>query len=324
MEPTKSDEQPAVVSRDNLESLIREVECKIAEPNAGIFGPQSISWRIDRESALFLGAGRAALLQLAHPWVAVALTEHSSLLNDPIARFHNTFRVVFTLVFGSAEQAIAAARGLHETHRHIRGKMPETVAGYSRSSTYEANHIPALRWVFATLIESAVLAHDCVLAPLTKSECNGYYAESKMLASLFGIPGPELPANWDALLAYIREMSDSNALGVNERSRAMGQKLLAGAGSWVRPPHWYRALTTEWMPPRFREEFRLAFGTKEHGSVRATRRRLPKLYRRLPAAARFVGPYHEARARLEHQDASPVVLASNRFWIGQTRMPFVN
>ena len=61
------------VSRDDSAALIAAVERGVADPRAGIFGPQSISWRINRESALFLGAGRAALLQLAHPWVATAL-----------------------------------------------------------------------------------------------------------------------------------------------------------------------------------------------------------------------------------------------------------
>jgi len=32
----------------------------------GVFGPDSLTWRIDREALTFLGAGRALLLQLAH------------------------------------------------------------------------------------------------------------------------------------------------------------------------------------------------------------------------------------------------------------------
>src|SRR6204780_4898177 len=83
------------VSPDESEALLAAVEARTTNPNAGIFGPESMSWRINRESALFLGAGRAALLQLAHPWVATALAQHSSLLARPIARFHNTFRILF-------------------------------------------------------------------------------------------------------------------------------------------------------------------------------------------------------------------------------------
>src|SRR5271163_1486475 len=98
---------------------------------AGIFGPSSISWKVNRESALFLGAGRAALLQLAHPWVATALDQHSNLRNDPLARFHNTFRVVFTMVFGALDQALACSRYLYQLHTRIEGEIPGQVAAYT-------------------------------------------------------------------------------------------------------------------------------------------------------------------------------------------------
>ena len=106
-----------------------------------------MAWRVDRESALFLGAGRAALLQLAHPWVAAALDQHSNLRADPLRRFHSTFRVVFTMIFGTLEQALAASRHLYQLHTSTQGQIPESVAAYRRGSHYEANEVDALRWV---------------------------------------------------------------------------------------------------------------------------------------------------------------------------------
>ena len=87
-----------LVSRAELESLLAAVTAQMTDPGAGIFGPAPMTWKVNREAALFLGAGRAALLQRAHPWVATALEQHSSLLGDPIARFHNRFPIVFTMV----------------------------------------------------------------------------------------------------------------------------------------------------------------------------------------------------------------------------------
>ena len=94
-----------------------------ADSASGFFGPGSMVWRIDREAAVFLAAGRALLLQLAHPWVAAAIAEHSQSLRDPIGRFHRTFGVVFTMVFGTTEDALAAARGLYRRHTAIRGVL---------------------------------------------------------------------------------------------------------------------------------------------------------------------------------------------------------
>src|SRR5215472_8660065 len=93
----------SLVSHEDIEALWKSLEEETTDPQAGIFGPGSVSWKVNREAALFLGAGRAALLQLAHPWVAAALDQHSNLRNDPVGRFHNTFRVVFTMIFGTLE-----------------------------------------------------------------------------------------------------------------------------------------------------------------------------------------------------------------------------
>jgi len=315
-------EHSTYVSEHDSETLLQAVAAGAANPNAGIYGPESLSWRINRESALFLGAGRAALLQLAHPWVAAALAEHSTVIDRPIARFHSTFRIVFGMIFGSLDQALAAARHLYALHAQIRGEMPEDVARWKRGSRYEANEIGALRWVFATLVESAVLAYNCVLPALTVAEREQYYAECRTLAALFGLPALALPESWEAFAMFNRQMHESDDLGVSDAARAMAHNLLRGAGSWLRPPHWYRALTTEWLPERFRGEFALDFGVAEQRAAVRAKRRLPRIYRRLPSSLRFTGPWHEAQARLAGQRVGALTRWSNRFWIGQPSLPF--
>lgn len=321
-------ETPHIASRAteatmaHLERHIGAAEKHVARPVDGVFGANSMSWRINRESALFLGAGRAALLQLAHPWVAAALDQHSTLMEKPIERFHNTFRVVFTMVFGTAEQAFRAARSLHQLHTRITGELPEAVTGYAQGSRYEALQVPALRWVYATLIESAVIAYECVLPKLNSEEREAYYAESKVLAGLFGLPAEALPADWSGFESYVAEMFASQALGVGDRARIMAQRIMTGAGSWIRVPRWYQSLTAQCLPPRFREEFGMAWEPAEQESAQRAHRRLPAIYAKLPAAIRFVGPYQEAQARLRGQRPSFAARRSNVFWIGQPRMPF--
>lgn len=310
-----------LVSRGDLEDLLASIQRACPDPRAGIFGPNSLTWKFSRESAVFLGAGRAALLQLAHPWVATALQQHSTLLRDPIARFHNTFRIVFTMIFGSLSQAMAAARHLHTLHTGIQGELPESVAAWSRGAHYEANEIAALRWVYATLIESAVIARECVL-PLTASEREAYYRESHTMAALFGLPSSALPPTWAAFQDYTRAMVDSPELGINPAARSMAHAILSGAGSRIHPPRWYRALTTAWLPPRLRDEFNLSLATADQRALERARRLLPRVYRALPASVRFVGPYLEARDRIAGRASGWLARRSNRFWIGEPSLPF--
>lgn len=310
------------VSASQLASLTTALRHSNSDPVAGLFGPQSVSWRVNRESALFLAAGRASLLQLAHPWVAAALDHHSSLRTDPLQRFHHTFRIVFAMVFGSLDQALAASRYLYRLHSTIRGQLPNSVAGWSEGASYQANDLHALIWVFATLVESAVVAHDATLTPLTPAERQTYYDDSKLLAALFGIPAESLPPDWPAFQLYIQQMIHSPQLGVDPLARDLAHGVLHGSGSWIPVPRWYRALTALWLPAPLRDAFHLPFGPQEQASAERALRIIPRIYPQLPSPVRFVGPYREARSRIAGRPPGPLVKVSNRFWTGTSRIRF--
>ncbi len=177
-----------IVSAADLELELNWVQAAAAGSLSGIFGPQSVTWSVDREAAIFLGAGRALLLQLAHPWVAAAIEQHSETFANPIGRFHRTFSTVFTMVFGTLDQSLDAARRLHRRHAAIHGQLPSAAGPFAKGSLYCANALPALHWVYATLIELAIQAHGLVLPPLTPEQRERYYAEKSPLRGLVWNP----------------------------------------------------------------------------------------------------------------------------------------
>jgi uncharacterized protein (DUF2236 family) len=313
-------DRPHFVSADDLENLLAELKTSSPASTHGIFGSDSISWKVNRESALFLAATRAALLQLAHPWVATAIAQHSKTFQDPIARFHQTFRVMFTMSFGTAEQAFAAARQLHRRHQGIRGTLPETAGRFAAGTSYEANEVDALLWVYATLVDSSLLAYELVLPALTDVEREQYYSESRQVAPLFGIPRDCLPADWAGFDLYMKSALRSNMLGVTPATREMAHQLQNGAGLAMRLPFWYRSLNVELLPPRFREEFHFTYGERERRSAERALWWTRRIYPHLPQALRFVGPYNEALCRLNGRRAGIAVRVSNKLWIGRPEL----
>src|SRR5438045_5677880 len=113
------------VTACDLERSLTFVQESAAGAAEGVFGRESTIWQVDREAAVFLGAGRALLLQLAHPWVASAIAAQSQVLADPLGRFHRTFNVMFTMVFGTPDQALVTARQLYHRHAMVAGVLPE-------------------------------------------------------------------------------------------------------------------------------------------------------------------------------------------------------
>ena len=310
-----------MVSGNDLEAALDQVRAHAAGPVAGVFGPDSVTWLIDREAVIFLGAGRALLLQLAHPWVAAAIAEHSRTLADPIGRFHRTFGIVFAMVFGSLDGALSSSRQLHRRHDMIVGEMPETVGPFAAGSRYCANDIPSLRWVHATLVETALMAHDLVLAPLSAEERERYWVESRMYGALFGLTADDLPADWTGFAAYTAEMTQSETLTVSMAAREIATQIFTGARPWLRPPRWYRALTASMLPERLRAGFGFELDARDIRSADNALRWIRRVYPKLPDRLRYVGPYQEAQARLRGEPQPDwMTRCLNRAWIGRPQM----
>jgi uncharacterized protein (DUF2236 family) len=309
------------VTEADLERELTMVRSAAAGGKAGIFGPASVIWRVDREAVTFLGAGRALLLQLAHPWVAGAITQHSRTLADPIGRFHRTFGIVFTMVFGTTEQAFAAARGLHRRHAGISGTLSESSGAFAAGSSYFANDVAALRWVHATLIDTALVAYELVNSPLPTEDRERYYAESRLFAALFGIPQSSLPQSSEDFFGYVDDMFGSDTLAVSGAARHVAAELFAGAGTGRRLPSWYRALTAQLLPPRLRAGFGLPYGSAERRSAQRALAAIRFVHPAAPDRLRYVAPYHEALARLAgHNRPGALTRVLNRFWIGRSSM----
>ncbi|MGY3080559.1 uncharacterized protein (DUF2236 family) [Bradyrhizobium sp. LM6.10] len=287
-----------MVSANDLEFALDQVRANAPEQVPGVFGPSSVTWRIDREAVIFLGAGRALMLQLAHPWVAAAIAEHSKTFADPIGRFHRTFDIVFAMVFGSLDRALLSSRQLHRRHSMIVGEMPETVGPFVAGSRYCANDIPSLCWVHATLVETALMAHDLVLPPLSAEERECYWTESRTFGALFGLTGDDLPADWSGFAAYTNAMAQSDTLTVSPAAREIVRQIFCGARPWLRPPRWYRALTASLLPEPLRAGFGFGLDERNTRSADNALKWIRRVYPKLPDRLRYVGPYQEAQARL--------------------------
>ena len=281
--------------------------------------PRFITWQVDRQAAIFLGAGRALLLQLAHPWVAAAIEQHSDTFANPIGRSQRTFSTVFTMVFGSLDQSLDAARRLHRRHAAISGTLPLEAGPFPAGSLYYANEVSALRWVHATLWDTGN-AHDkraCARCP-ARDQCERHYAESRLFAALFGIPGQRLPPDWTAFSGDIAAMTESSTLTVTDAARAMAHRLLAGADTWLPVPSGYKVLTAALLPPRLRDAFALPYGQAERNAAQQFIAWTRRIYPFLPSRLRYVGPYQEAEQRLSGRTQPDFIArACNRFWMGQ-------
>ena len=240
------------------------------------------------------------LLQLAHPWVAAAIAEHSRTLADPIGRFHRTFDIVFAMVFGSLDRAQLSSRQLHRRHSMIVGAMPEAVGPFAAGSRYCANDIPSLRWVHATLVETAVMAHDLVLsAALGGGARERYWSESRMFGALFGLTADDFPADWSGFAAYTAAMAQSDTLTVSPAARReMPRRSLAAPVRGCDHRDGIARSRRACCRSACERASGLNFDERDKRAADNALRWIRRVYPKLPDRLRYVGPYQEAQARL--------------------------
>src|SRR5438270_12174501 len=110
----------------------------------GLFGPDSMIWRVNREAMVALAGTCAILMQFAHPKVAAGVRDHSRYQVDPVGRLRRTLDLTLAIVFGPRPAAMEAVRAINPSHRSIRGPG------------YAAMDPDLLLWVHATLVYSAL------------------------------------------------------------------------------------------------------------------------------------------------------------------------
>lgn len=225
-------------------------------PEEGLFRDGSWLRRVSGEGVLLFGGGRALLLEVAHPLVAAGVADHSAFREDPLGRLKRTLDAVSALTFGDRARALAAARAVERGHRHVVGTLPEAVGPYPAGTPYHGRQPELVRWVWATLVDTAVLVYERFVAPLPPHAREAYYADQRVIARLLGVPPDAVPVSWDAFRAYVDAQLTGDALFVGRQGREIAQAVLrseaVGSGGGM-----LRLMTGALLPPRLREAFGL-------------------------------------------------------------------
>ena len=190
-----------------------------AREAAGLFGPRSVSWRIDRELVVLAGGSCALLMQAAHPSVAAGVAQHSDYATDPFGRLFRTLTSSFSVVFGTLADANATLHRVNAIHAAVRGQRADGVA-------YSALDPEALLWVHATLVDTALRVYARFVAPISPDDAQRYHEESARVAVALGVPADTIPAELDDLRDWMDSMVASGAVRVTPEARVIARTVL--------------------------------------------------------------------------------------------------
>jgi uncharacterized protein (DUF2236 family) len=168
--------------------------------DVGLFGPQSVTWRVHAEPILWLAGFRALLLQMLHPRALAGVLQNSRFREDPWGRLIRTARFYGAVVFGSTETAQGATRRVRGIHARLSGTDPAT------GEPFRIDDPDLLCWIHVTAVESFCDTAQRAGLGLTPDEVDQYYREQVVVAEMLGLDPATVPATAAEIDAYYAEI----------------------------------------------------------------------------------------------------------------------
>jgi uncharacterized protein (DUF2236 family) len=184
----------------------------------GLFGPESVPWRVHGDVVtMMVGGVSALLLQMLHPAVLAGVWDHSAVRQDMLGRLRRTARFIAVTGYDSREAAEAAIAKVREVHLRVRGVLPDGMP-------YAADEPRLLAWVHVTEALCFLDAWIRYAEPrMSLADQDRYFAEFAIIAEKLGADAiPRSRAEAEALLQSMR-----GELVADARSREVARLVLA-------------------------------------------------------------------------------------------------
>ncbi len=189
--------------------MSRIAEPLVPEPHAdlGVFGPESITWKVYRcPTSVMVGFARTALTEMFDPLVVASVADTESLRQRAADRYDRTLEYTGSLVFGGSASAVRAADTLMRIHSHVTGVDPVT------GQVYEPNDPAGQLWIHLTQWHSVLYVYEKFgPGPLSEQEEAQYWAECAIAARFQTIDPDDVPRNRAEMRAYYARVRPSLA-----------------------------------------------------------------------------------------------------------------
>lgn len=170
-----------------------------AKPNdVGMFGPESVSWQLHAEPAMWLAGIRSLYLQALHPRAVAGIVQNSDFRGDPLGRLVRTANFVGAATYCPRDEVERQAAKVRAVHRTLRG----TYEGH----TFRIDEPELLLWVHCAEVSSFLTVVRRAGFPLTATHADRYLDEQRRSAALVGLDPAEVPGSVAQMRDYLLAM----------------------------------------------------------------------------------------------------------------------
>lgn len=182
----------------------------------------SVARRIHQERAVGVLYGQRALLIGALDPLTYAGTMHSTKSSNwPFQRLARTAKIHEAVLLGSRAEADAALESVHQLHRRVEGKLPDSAGKYQSGTRYSAFDPELMLWTLAVIADSARTVYETLISPLSGEDLERLWQDYMLFGELFGLPREEMPAGHQEFSAWMGERLTSPDLHATPHALAM-------------------------------------------------------------------------------------------------------
>lgn len=178
-------------------------QSQLAAPSSdqGLYGPNSVAWRIHSDPSMLLAGFRALVLEATHPLVMAGFAANSGYRDDPWGRLQRTGEWIATVTFGTTAEAEEAGAHLRALHARLGGGVePET------GRRYRVGDPALLKWVHCTEVESFLSTYRRCGGLLEPGDGDRYVAEMRQSGRVAGLDPATLPTTERQIQEYYRQV----------------------------------------------------------------------------------------------------------------------
>jgi uncharacterized protein (DUF2236 family) len=167
----------------------------------GLFGPESVTWRVMAEPVQLVGGFRAMLMQGLHPRAMRGVIQNSALLDPAEAwsRFQRTTEFVRVRTYGTQAEVARAGARVRKIHATLTAYDPD------RDERFRLDDPDALLWVHVGEVDSYLTVARRAGVALSDDDADRFVSEQRRAAEIVGLRHDDVPGSVAEMKAYIRE-----------------------------------------------------------------------------------------------------------------------
>ncbi|MBB4931577.1 uncharacterized protein (DUF2236 family) [Lipingzhangella halophila] len=165
-----------------------------------VASPESVTWRVHLDRAMWVAGVRALMLQALHPVAMQGVWQRSDFMRDPLQRLLRIAHFIAVTTYGSPEEAEELGERVRTVHRSMSFTDPAT------GEAYRLDQPDLLVWVHCAEVVSYLEVVVRAGLPLSAADADRYLAEQAHTATYVGLRPDDVPRSVAEMRRYLAEV----------------------------------------------------------------------------------------------------------------------